>query len=43
LGVFDGRAPASAPTDAFAPDVSNIGNTTRDSPTINVRRRQADS
>ena len=28
--------PSSAPNDAFAPDVNNIGNTTLDTPTINV-------
>jgi len=34
--VSSTTSPSSAPNDAFAPDVSNIGNTTLDSPTINV-------
>ena len=34
--VTSATNPSSAPNDAFAPDVSNIGNTTLDTPTINV-------
>ncbi|HSS22815.1 MAG TPA: carboxypeptidase regulatory-like domain-containing protein, partial [Pyrinomonadaceae bacterium] len=34
--VTSATNPNSAPNDAFAPDVSNIGNTTLDTPTINV-------
>jgi subtilisin-like proprotein convertase family protein len=34
--VTSATSPSSAPNDAFAPDVSNIGNTTLDTPTINV-------
>ncbi len=34
--VTSATNPSSAPNDAFAPDVTNIGNTTLDTPTINV-------
>ena len=34
--VTSATNPSSAPNDAFAPDVSNIGNTVLDTPTINV-------
>jgi hypothetical protein len=34
--VTSATNPSSAPNDAFAPDVSNIGDTTLDTPTINV-------
>lgn len=34
--VTSATNPSSAPNDAFAPDVSNVGNTTLDTPTINV-------
>jgi len=34
--VTSATNPNSAPNDAFAPDVNNIGNTTLDTPTINV-------
>lgn len=34
--VTSATNPSSAPNDAFAPDVNNVGNTTLDTPTINV-------
>jgi subtilisin-like proprotein convertase family protein len=34
--VTSTTTPSNAPNDAFAPDVTNVGNTTLDTPTINV-------